>query len=313
MFRFALKRLASSIFVLWVVVTATFVLMKLMPGGPFDRERSFPEAIQRNIRARYGLDRPLWRQYVAYMGPMLRGDLGVSFKSQGESVTKLILEKFPYSAVIGLLSLLISIGVGVPAGIFCSLKQNKPSDRLAMLITIVGVSVPSFILATILQYVAAVRWKIFNAAGMDHWYDLRNAILPALALSGYSLAFITRLTRSSFIDTIHDEWVRTAYAKGLAPLRVLVRHVLRNAILPVITYLGPLAAAVLTGSIVIEKIFSIPGLGQFFYTAPTDRDYPMIMGVTIFYSALLIMFNFAVDVLYVLLDPRISFEGTARK
>jgi len=303
---FVLKRLVTSLVVIWVIITATFVLMKLCPGGPFDRERGLPEAVEKNISARYGLDQPPSRQYLRYVGSLLHGDLGPSYHYQGQSVGRLIAEKFPRSAVIGLLSILFSIGVGVPAGVFCSVRQNRWGDRLTMLITIVGVSVPSFILATLLQYVAAVRWKIFNAAGLTNWYD---AILPALALSVYSLAFITRLTRSSFLDVLHDEWVRTAYAKGLAPLRVLVCHVLRNAILPVVTYLGPLTAAVLTGSLVVEKIFSIPGLGGFFVTSVFNRDYPLIMGVTIFYSSLLVALNFLVDMVYVWLDPRISYEG----
>ncbi|KPK73473.1 MAG: peptide ABC transporter permease [Acidithiobacillales bacterium SM23_46] len=306
MFPFILRRSVISVVVIWVIITVTFFLMKLCPGGPFDRERSLPEAIENNIRARYGFDLPVWQQYLKYLGPLLRGDLGPSYHYQGQSVGVLIADKFPRSATIGLLSILISIAVGVPAGIFCSVRQNRPSDRLTMLITIVGVSVPSFILATVLQYVAAVRWGLFNVAGLTYWYD---AILPALALSGYSLAFITRLTRSSFLDVLRDDWVRTAYAKGLAPLRVLVSHVLRNAIVPVVTYLGPLTAAVLTGSLVVEKIFSIPGLGEFFVTSVFNRDYPMIMGVTIFYSTLLVALNFLVDVIYVWLDPRISFGG----
>jgi oligopeptide transport system permease protein len=306
MLQFVLKRLLASLVVIWVIVTTTFVLMKLCPGGPFDRERGLPEAIEKNISARYGLDRPVWRQYTSYVGSLVRGDLGLSYHYQGQSIGGMIADKFPRSATIGLLSILLSIGVGVPAGVFSSVRQHRWGDRLTMLITIVGVSVPSFILATLLQYVAAVRWKVFNAAGFAGW---RDAILPALALSVYSLAFITRLTRSSFLDVLHDEWVRTAYAKGLTPLRVLVGHVLRNAILPVVTYLGPLTAGVLTGSLVVEKIFSIPGLGGFFVTSVFNRDYPLIMGVTIFYSILLVSLNLFVDVAYVWLDPRISFEG----
>jgi len=306
MLPFILKRLVTSVVVLWIIITATFVLMRLCPGGPFDRERRLPQAIEKNIRARYGFDLPLWQQYLRYLGPLLVGDLGPSYHYQGQSVGQLIAEKFPRSALIGLLSILLSIGVGVPAGIFCSVKQNRWGDRTTMFLTIIGVSVPSFVLATLLQYAAAVRWGVFNAAGLTHWYD---AILPALALSVYSLAFITRLTRSSFLDVLRDEWVRTAYAKGLTPFRVMVGHVLRNAILPVVTYLGPLAAGVLTGSLVVEKIFSIAGLGEFFVTSVFNRDYPLIMGVTVFYSALLIALNFVVDVAYVWLDPRISFEG----
>jgi oligopeptide transport system permease protein len=306
MLHFILKRLLTSLVVIWVIITTTFTLMKLCPGGPFDRERGLPEAVEKNISARYGLDKPLWRQYATYLGSLLRGDLGPSYHYQGQSVNRLIGEKFPRSATIGLLSILLSIGVGVPVGVFCSVRQHRWGDRLAMLITIVGVSVPSFILATLLQYVAAVRWGLFNAAGLAGW---RDTILPTLALSAYSLAFITRLTRSSFLDVLHDDWVRTAYAKGLTPFHVLVRHVLRNAIVPVVTYLGPLTAGVLTGSLVVEKIFSIPGLGGFFVTSVFNRDYPLIMGVTIFYSILLILLNFLVDVAYVWLDPRISFEG----
>jgi oligopeptide transport system permease protein len=279
--------------------------MKIAPGGPFDRERSLPEEVERNIRARYGLDLPLWQQYFNYMGPLLRGDLGPSYHYQGQSVGRLIAEKFPRSAIIGALSILFSIGIGIPIGVYCAVRQRRIDDHLAMLVTIVGVSVPSFVLATLLQYVAAMRWGLFNAAGFE---SVRDAILPAMALSGYSLAFITRLTRSSFIDVLRDDWVRTARAKGAGPVRVLVCHVLRNAIVPVVTYLGPLTAAVLTGSLVVEKIFSIPGLGEFFVTSVLSRDYPMIMGVTIFYSSLVITLNLVVDVAYVFLDPRISLD-----
>jgi len=305
MLHFVLKRFATSLVVIWIIITTTFILMKLCPGGPFDRERGLPEAVEKNISARYGLDKPVWRQYLSYVASLLHGDLGPSYHYQGQGVNGLIAEKFPRSAIIGLLSIFLSIGVGVPAGVFSSVRQHQWGDRLTMLITIVGVSVPSFILATLLQYVGAVRWGLFNAAGFAGW---RDAILPALALSVYSLAFIARLTRSSFLDVLRDDWVRTAYAKGLAPFRVLVAHVLRNAILPVVTYLGPLTAGVLTGSLVVEKIFSIPGLGGFFVTSVFNRDYPLIMGVTIFYSILLITLNFIVDVAYLWLDPRISFE-----
>jgi oligopeptide transport system permease protein len=305
MFAFIAKRLAISIVVVWLVATTTFFLMKLAPGGPFDRERALPEEIEQNIRARYGLDQPLWRQYVNYVGPLLRGDLGPSYHYQGQSVGQLIGEKFPRSAIIGAISLLLSIGIGIPVGVYCAIRQHRWDDHLAMLITIVGVSVPSFVLATLLQYVAAVQWGLFKAAGFS---GVRDAVLPALALSGYSLAFIARLTRSSFIDVLRDDWVRTARAKGLGPVGVLARHVLRNAIVPVVTYLGPLTAAILTGSLVVEKIFSVPGLGEFFVTSVLSRDYTMIMGVTIFYSALVVGLNFVVDVAYVLLDPRISFE-----
>jgi len=310
MFSFIVKRFITSVVVIWIIVTATFFLMKICPGGPFDRERGLPPEIEKNIRARYGLDQPLWRQYLRYVGPLLRGDLGPSYHYQGQSVAQLIAEKFPRSAAIGLLSLLISIGLGVPAGVYCASRQNRVEDRLTMFITIIGVSVPSFILATLLQYVAAVRLGLFNAAGLSSW---RDAVLPALALSGYSLAFLTRLTRSSFLDVLREDWVRTAYAKGLSPFWVLVGHVLRNAVLPVVTYLGPLTAAVLTGSLVIEKIFNIPGLGEFFITSVFNRDYPMIMGVTIFYSVLVVALNFLVDVVYVWLDPRISFGATEAK
>lgn len=306
MLSYFFKRLLVSIVVIWVIITVTFSLMKLCPGGPFDRERNLPVETRKVIEAHFGLDKPFWRQYLDYLGPLLRGDLGPSYFHKGQSVREIIAEKFPYSAVIGLMSILISIAIGVPAGVYCSVRQNRLGDRLTMLITILGVSVPSFVLATLLQYFAAVKWGWFNAAWGGQWYD---TILPALALSGYSLAFITRLTRSSFLDVLRDDWVRTAHAKGLTPFRVLVAHVLRNAILPVVTYLGPLTAAVLTGSLVVEKIFGIPGLGRFFVDSAFHRDYPMIMGVTIFYSSLLVALNFVVDVAYVWLDPRISFKG----
>jgi oligopeptide transport system permease protein len=306
MLPYLIKRFLVSIAVIYVIITVTFVLAKMTPGGPFDRDRAVSDEVRKHLEARYGLDQPVWRQYVRYIGPLLRGDLGESYHYKGISVGQLIREKFPRSAIIGAMSILLAIGVGVPAGILSAMRQHRAADRLTMLLTIVGVSVPSFVLATLLQYAAAIKWNLFNAAGFTDWKD---AVLPSLALAVYSLAFITRLTRSSFLDVLHDDWVRTAYAKGLAPFSVMVRHVLRNAILPVVTYLGPLTAAVLTGSLVVEKIFNIPGLGQFFVTSVNNRDYPMILGVTIFYSTLLVALNFAVDIVYVWLDPRISFDS----
>jgi oligopeptide transport system permease protein len=307
MLPFLIKRLLVSIAIIWIIVTVTFILAKSSPGGPFDRDRPLSDEVRKNVEARYGLDKPLLEQYFKYIGPLLRGDLGPSFHYRGISVAQLIREKFPRSALIGGLSILLSIGIGVPAGIFSAMRQHRMADRLTMLLTIVGVSAPSFVLATLLQYIAAVKWGLFDAAGFSDWKD---AVLPSLALSVYSLAFIARLTRSSFIDVLRDDWVRTAYAKGLTPFTVMVRHVLRNAVLPVVTYLGPLTAGVLTGSLVVEKIFNIPGLGQFFVTSINNRDYPMILGVTIFYSTLLVALNFLVDIIYTWLDPRISFEST---
>jgi oligopeptide transport system permease protein len=300
---YILRRLVSVAMVVFVVTTATFFLMHAIPGGPFTREKALAPQIKRNIEARYRLNDPLWKQYVDYMRNLIRWDLGPSYKHQGRTVNDIINEGFPVSAKLGALAIVFSLAVGVPAGIIAAIKQNRWQDNVVMAAAIIGVSVPSFVLATLLMYVFAVKLRWLPAA---LWGTPKHAIMPMLALSGFPTAFFARLTRSSTLEVLSQDYIRTARAKGLAWFVVIYRHVVKNAILPVVTYLGPLIANVLTGSFVVESIFAIPGLGRYYVTSIYNRDYTTILGVTVFYSILLVGLNFLVDIAYGYVDPRIK-------
>ena len=306
MFKSIVGRIVSMLLVLWVIITVTFVLMHAIPGGPFTAEKALPEAVMKNIEARYRLNDPLPKQYVDYWANLLRGDLGPSFKYESRSVNEIIAEGFPVSAELGLVAVSLSVLIGIPAGMAGALYQNRWPDHLVMLLATVGISVPSFILATLLIFCFALWLRIFPAA---MWGAPEYVILPALALAGMPTAFIARLTRSSMLEVLAQDYIRTARAKGIAPLTILWRHALKNALLPVVTYLGPMIAAIFTGSFVIESIFAIPGLGRHFVTSIYNRDYTVILGITVFYSALLVLMNFLVDLAYLWLDPRIKQEG----
>lgn len=305
MTRYVVQRILAMILVIWVVITATFFLMRAIPGGPFDADKKIPESILRNIQARYHLDQPLWKQYLDYLQHVVVWDLGPSYKQEGRTVNDIINDGFPVSATLGGLSLALSLLIGVPAGIISALRQNKWQDYLAMFGSIVLVSVPSFILAALLMYVFALKLRWFPAA---LWGKPSNAVLPTLALAGFSLAFLARLTRSSMLEVIQQDYIRTARAKGLAEAAVIYRHMLKNALAPVIAYLGPLAAGVLTGSFVVETIFGIPGLGRYYVTSISNRDYTTVLGTTVFYGILLVVLVFIGDIVTALLDPRIKLE-----
>ena len=300
---YILRRLVSVVLVVFIVSTATFALMRAIPGGPFKREKELPPAIQRNIEARYKLSDPLLKQYTDYMKNLLRGDFGPSYKYLGRSVNDIIRDGFPVSATLGMLAIAFALIVGVPAGIISALNQNKWQDNLTMGIAIVGVSVPSFVMATLLMYVFAVRLRWLPAA---MWGTPKHAILPMLALSAFPAAFFARLMRSSTLDVLSQDYIRTARSKGLSWAAVVYKHVLKNAILPLVTYLGPQVAAITTGSFVVENIFAIPGLGRYYVTSIYNRDYTTILGVTIFYAVLLVLLNFVVDIAYCWIDPRIK-------
>jgi oligopeptide transport system permease protein len=291
--------------VLWVIVTITFLLMHAIPGGPFTAEKALPEAVLRNIEARYHLNDPLYVQYFDYIANLCRGDLGPSFKYEARTVNEIISESFPVSAELGAISVLLSIILGIPAGMAAALHQNKAVDHVVMLFATIGISVPGFILATILIFVFAIQLDILPAA---MWSGLEYMILPAVSLAGLPTAFIARLTRSSMLEVLGQDYIRTARAKGLPQSTILWRHALKNALIPVVTYIGPMIAAILTGSFVIESIFAIPGLGRHFVTSIYNRDYTVILGITVFYSTLLVIMNFLVDLAYVWLDPRIQLE-----
>ena len=306
MFKLLLGRCISTLLVLWVIVTVTFLLMHAIPGGPFTAEKALPEAVLKNIEARYHLNDPLPKQYWDYLVNLLQGDLGPSFKYESRTVNEIIAESFPVSAELGAVAVALSVVVGIPAGMLGALYQNRWPDHLVMLFATVGISVPSFILATLLIYIFALWLELLPAA---MWAGPEFTILPSLALAGLPIAFVARLTRSSMLEVLSQDYIRTARAKGLAPFNIMWRHALKNAMLPVVTYLGPMIAAIFTGSFVIESIFAIPGLGRHFVTSIYNRDYTVILGITVFYSALLVIMNFLVDLAYVWLDPRIKLDG----
>ncbi|MGD8401225.1 MAG: ABC transporter permease [Bacillota bacterium] len=303
MVKYLLDRIVSAITALLVIVTVTFFLMHAIPGGPFTEEKAVSPEITKNIEERYHVNDPIGKQYLDYLSQMVRLDLGWSFKYPGRKVNDLIAEGFPVSAIIGLLAILVALGLGVPAGILSALRHNHWQDNLVMLVAIIGVSVPSFIMATLLQYIFAYKLRWLPASLFD---SPKYVILPVLALSGMPLAFFARLIRSSMLETLSQDYIRTARAKGLGEAGVVLRHALKNALIPLITVLGPMAANLLTGTFIIEKIFVIRGLGRHFVNSIYNRDYTTIMGLTVFYAMLLLAMNLLVDLACARIDPRIK-------
>ena len=297
------KRLLNSIIVLWIVMTVTFLLMHAIPGGPFTAEKNLPPAVQANIEARYKLNDPLSTQYKDYVENILHGDLGPSFKYVGRSVNDIIGESFPVSFELGMEAILISLLLGIPAGVLAAYRRNNWQDRTVNLLTTIGIAVPGFVLAALMVEIFAMKLGLLPAA---MWIDWKSRILPAFALAAMPMAFITRLTRSSMLEVLGQDYIKTAKAKGLGTSYILFKHALPNALIPVVTYVGPMVASILTGSFVIETIFAIPGLGSYFVTSIYNRDYTVILGVTIFYSAIIILMNMLVDIIYPMLDPRIK-------
>lgn len=306
MLRYMFRHIVSSAVVLLAVITITFVLMHAIPGGPFTGEKNIPPAVLKNVEEHYRLHDPLWKQYVDYLTQLSRFDLGPSFKYEGRTVNEIIAESFPISLQLGLASIGLAVLLGIPAGAIAALRQNHWQDYATMFFTTIGMSVPGFVLATLLVYWFAVKLALLPAA---MWEGAEYAVLPALSLAAYPMAFIARLTRSSMLEVLAQDYIKTARAKGLPQAVILYRHALKNALIPVVTYLGPMAASILTGSFIIESIFAIPGLGRHFITSIYNRDYTVILGVTIFYSLLVISLNLVVDLIYPLLDPRIKLNG----
>lgn len=298
-----MKKISYMLASLFAVVTLTFFLMKAVPGDPFSSERGVPQEILQAMQDHYGLRDPWYLQYGRYIKSTLCWDLGPSFKYKGRSVNAIINEGFPISATLGLIALSLSITLGVALGTVAALYKNRWQDYLCMFIAVLGISVPNFILATLLQYLFALKLGWFPVA---RWGGLEHLILPSLSLAALPTAFIARLTRSTILEIIHFDYIKTAKAKGLTKWRVVTRHILPNALLPVVTYLGQLTVSILVGSFIVEKIFGIPGLGQWFVTSVANRDYTVIMGTTVFYSIILLTTMFLVDILYFLLDPRIK-------
>lgn len=304
--KYIFQRVWTSLLTLFVVITLTFFMMRAIPGGPFTDEKGIPPHIMAKIMDRYQLNDPLYKQYGKYLYDVIRFDLGPSYRYEGMTVNQLIANSFPVSLLVGSMALGLALLIGIPAGILSALRRGKWQDRSAMILATLGITIPNYVIATLMVYIFAYRLGMVT---VGFWEGLSTAWLPAITLAGYPTAFISRLTRSSMLEVLQQDYIRTAYSKGLRERVVVYIHALRNAIIPVITYLGPLSAGILTGSFVVEQIYGVPGLGTFFVTSITNRDYTTIMGVTIFYSALLVSLNLAVDLCLGLVDPRIKLDS----
>jgi oligopeptide transport system permease protein len=307
MFAYAVRRLVVAVPTLFVIVTIAFFLMRAAPGGPFDSDRVLPPAIEKNVLAHYNLDLPLWQQYAKYVGGLLQGDLGPSFRVRDFTVAELIGAGFPASLQIGGIAILLAVVVGISLGAFAALRQNSAADYAVMGVAMTGIAVPNFVMAPLLTLVFGVYLSLLPVAGWGGG-ALANKILPVVALALPQIAYIARLTRGSMVEVMNANYVRTARAKGLRERLVVVRHSLKGALLPVVSYLGPATAAVITGSVVIESIFGIPGIGRYFIEGALNRDYTLVMGVMIFYAVLIILLNLLVDLLYAVLDPKVRYS-----
>jgi oligopeptide transport system permease protein len=302
---YILKRFGYSIVTLFIIITLTFFLMRSIPGSIYTKDKPLPPKIVENIKAKYGLDLPLSQQYFKMLGNVIRLDFGMSMQSEGRKVNDIIAEQFPNSAKLGIFAIFLCLIIGIPLGIISALKNGKWQDNGAMILATLGVTIPSFVVATLGQYIFSVKLKILPVMGFK---TFASAIMPAIALSFFPLAFIARLVRSSMLETLEQDFIRTARAKGLSEQMVIFKHALKNSLIPVVTYLGPLIAAILTGSFVVERIFNIPGLGRYYVTSISNRDYTVMMGITIFYAGFVILMNFLVDIVYVFIDPRIKLR-----
>lgn len=310
MWAYTAKRILQGIITVWFIATATFVAMHNVPGDPLSNERATTEAIRINLEARYGLDKPMWEQYVIYMGNMARGDFGISFVQQNRRVNDIIRDHFPVSATLGILAVTFAALGGILWGALTSLYRNRMPDYIIMFLVILGISVPSFVFAGLGQLALV---NLNNTLGVSvlpvaGWGTVGHMLLPALVLGLGTMAYLTRLMRSSMLEVINSDYVRTAKAKGLPPTRIFTRHQLRNAVLPVITVLGPAIAAITTGGFVVELVFAIPGLGRYFVQAVQQLDYTVIMGTTVFYGAFLVFMVILVDLIYGWVDPRVRLQ-----
>ncbi len=306
MVKYILKRFVYILLALFAIVTITFFLMRIAPGSPFASEKSVPPEIQQALNKEYGLSNPWYIQYKDYLISTAQFDFGESMKYKGRSTNDMISESFPISLTLGIEAMILAVGFGVLIGAISALYHNKFPDYLGTTFAVLGISIPSFILAGLLQYFLGLKWQLFPISG---WNGFVYSILPALAIAITHMGFIAKLTRSSMLEQNHSEYVKMARAKGIGKWTTVFKHTLRNALLPVITYLGPLAAGVVTGSFIVEQIFAVPGLGKYFVTSITNRDYTVIMGTTVFYSIILLFAVLVVDILYVFIDPRIKLKG----
>lgn len=314
--KFLVNRIVMGLVTLWLVVTITFFLLHLLPGDPFQSEKAIPPKIKENLMAKYHLNKPLKEQYIQYLKNVSKGDLGMSMKVRGRSVNDVIKQSFPVSADLGARSILFALMVGIPLGIVAALKRGKYQDKMAMVIAVIGISVPSFVLAGLMQkyfvdihngfLIDKLGFPNFLKIRLSGWDSPEKKILPVVALGLYTVALIARLLRDKMIEVMGQDYIRLAIAKGVRPGAIVLKHALRNAILPIVTIMGPTIAAVLTGSFVIEKAFTIPGLGKYYIQSINDRDYTMVLGVTVFYAAFLILMMIIMDIVYAIVDPRIK-------
>jgi len=304
---YILRRLLGSIPTLLILITIAFFLIRIAPGGPFDEDKSLPPEVMANLEAKYNLDQPLVIQYFMYLGTVARGDLGPSFQYSDFTVNELIAEGFPVSLRLGGSALLLALVFGVLIGTLAAWRQNSRLDYALMGSAMTGIAIPNFVLAPILILLFAVYAGWLPAGGWGGG-QLRNMILPVIALALPYMAYVARLTRGSMVETLRSDFVRTARAKGLPEWKILGKHSLKVALLPVVSYLGPAAAAIITGSVVIEQIFGLPGMGRYFVQGALNRDYTLVMGVVIVIGVLIVVFNLIVDIIYALIDPRIRYE-----
>jgi len=309
MSRYIIRRFLSLIPTIFIIITLSFFLIRFAPGGPFSSEKNVPEQVLQNLMRKYHMDEPLLNQYLRYMGDVLRGDLGPSFRYRDNTVNELIGQSLPNSMFLGTLALTLAALVGILVGIVSALKQNHWQDYTVMSIAVVGISVPLFVVGPVLQLIFSMRLHVLPLSGWINSRDgIKTLIMPALTLSFPYFAYIARLSRASLLEILRSDYVRTARAKGLAERTVITKHVLKGGLLPVVSYLGPAFSGIITGSIVIEQVFAIPGVGRIFVQSALNRDYTLIMGEVIIYSLILVLMNFVVDIVYGFLDPRIAYN-----
>ena len=302
--KYILKRIILAIFTVWVVITVTFFVMHSVPGGPFVGEKAVTEAVQKQMEAKYGLDKPLMEQYWTYLTDVVQFRFGPSLKQRGRMVIDIMADGLKTSAKLGVIAALLALATGVVLGSVAALRRNTFFDRLIMIITTAFVSMPSFIMGTLLLVAFAIKTHVFPANGST----AAGLVLPIITLALYPMSYITRLTRSSMLDVLGQDYIRTAKAKGVSRMKMIFVHALKNALIPVITYFGPMLAYIVTGSLVVEKIFAVPGIGRAFVSSITNRDYPMIMGTTIVLAVFIVVMNLVSDILYKIVDPRINLE-----
>ncbi len=302
--QYLVKKALFSLLTLFIVITLVFFMLRAIPGGPFTREKPLPEATRERLEEAYGLNEPLIVQYFIYMGNLLTGDLGPSFRKPGYTVNELLMTGIPQTAKVGALAVIVVVTLGIPLGVVSALKANTSVDYGVMIIATAGITVPSFVIGSLFILLAMyVEW--IPVGGLE---TPSSYIGPVVALSGYSLAFVTRLTRSSMLEVLRQDYIRTARANGLSEFKVIFKHALKNSLIPVVTYVGPMVAGLMTGSFVVEKIFDINGIGKYFTDAINNRDYTLEIGVTIFYAAFYIIMVFLVDIVYSVIDPRIRLS-----